>query len=350
MSSSDTIVAATHPDIAWMGRTAPSGAGGVRCAYPGIAITLCSDATRVAIRAQAATADCYVDVAVDGGAASRLRLSAGAADTVVADGLAPGVAHRIVLVRRTESWMGAMTVDGVVLSGGRLLPAPPPSSRRLLFIGDSITCGACVEQLPPDYPDGHGSCNAARSFGMELGRRLAAQVHLVSYGGRGVIRDWQGLGNDAIANAPVFFERALPDDPASAWDHAAYQPDAVVVGLGTNDFNQGIPDERVWTAAYAAFLARIRAVHPKARIIITSSPMFGPRVDNGDRAKAASHEHYLDETVLLRAQAGDHQVEAFRYRHMPGSAKNAHPTAPQHLLMADDLEPLLRARLPSVSG
>jgi lysophospholipase L1-like esterase len=341
-------IAAANPHVAWMGRTSRSGEGAVTMAFPGVGLSVRTDATRIALRVQASTPDCHLNVTVDDREPIVLRPPQGDSELVLADGLVAGMPHLVRVVRRTESWVGVMTVRSIHMDGD-ILPCLPAPSRRLMFIGDSITCGACVEQLPPDWPEGHCTANAERSFGMELGRRIAAEVHLVSYGGRGVIRDWQGLGNDQIANAPVFFERALPDDAQSVWDHAGWQPDAVVIGLGTNDFNQGIPDERIWTTAYDAFLARIRAVHPQAWILVTSSPMFGARVDNGDAAKAAAIAHYLDEVVLLRHHARDYRVDRVLYRHHLGSSKNAHPTAPQHLLMADDLEPVLRARLSHLS-
>lgn len=340
-------VPACDPRLTWTGRYRADADGGVSLGYPGITLDLAMRGPRAELDVRASTGDCYVDVSIDDGSPRIVRPDAGASTLVLADGLEPGVVHRIRLVRRTESWMGILGVVAVRAPGGAILPAALPPARRLLFIGDSVTCGACTELMPPDWPEGHANSNAARSFGMELGRRLGAAVHLVSYGGRGLVRDWQGLDSerDGVATAPVFFERTLPDEAQPAWDHASWQPDAVVVGLGTNDFNQGIPDERMWVAAYDRFLARLRAVHPQAWILITSSAMFGPRLDNGDVAKAAALAHYLDESVQLRLQARDQQVEHVLYRYQPGCGRNGHPNAPQHLQMADDLEPVLRARL-----
>lgn len=338
---------ATDPRLVWTGRTRSGADGAVTAAFPGVTLDVALRGTRLELDVEASTGDCHVEVTVDGGQPRIIRLPAGASVLVAAEGLEAGTVHRIRLLRRTESWVGVLTVRALRAAGGACVQADPPPTRRLLFIGDSVTCGACTELLPPDWPEGHANSNAARSFGMELGRRLGAAVHLVSYGGRGLVRDWQGLDSerDGVATAPVFFERTLPDEAAPAWDHAAWQPDAVVVGLGTNDFNQGITDERAWTAAYDRFLARIRAVHAQAWILITSSAMFGPRLDNGDAAKAAALAHYLDETVQLRLQARDQRVERVLYRYQPGCGKNGHPNAPQHLQMADDLEPVLRARL-----
>ena len=248
------------------------------------------------------------------------------------------------MVRRTESWEGVAEVHAIKVEG-ELLEPPAWPVRKMLFIGDSITCGEYVDRLPPDYQNGRNTANANGSFGMELGRRLGAQVHLVSYGGRGLVRDWQGNDAQKTATAPVFFERALPDDPQTKWDHASWQPDVVVVGLGTNDFNQGIPDEQMWVAAYEKFAARIREVYPQAWIILTGSAIFSSRVEGGDAAKTAAINHYLDETIARRMAAGDQKMEKAHFRYQPGTPGNGHPNGPQHMQMADDLEGLIRMRL-----
>ncbi len=49
------------------------------------------------------------------------------------------------------------------------------------------------------------------------------------------MRDWQGRSD--TLNAPQFFRLAIPDERLNPADLNAYVPDAVVVSLGTNDFN-----------------------------------------------------------------------------------------------------------------
>ncbi|MCC5025624.1 MAG: hypothetical protein J6386_23870 [Candidatus Synoicihabitans palmerolidicus] len=77
---------------------------------------------------------------------------------------------------------------------------------------------------------------------------MSAQVHIVAYGGRGLTRTWNGRMDEA--NAPAFFERSLPDDVDAVWVHADYQPDAVVIMLGQNDFRQGVLTEDEFVPAY----------------------------------------------------------------------------------------------------
>lgn len=333
-------VPASDPRLGWIGRVRHLADGVIRFAYPGVTLSLRVRAAQVILQVAATSSDCWFDLIMDDGAPLARCLPAGESEFILAEGLDPRRDHRLTLVRRTESWMGVATIRTVRIVGGELLPGDPAPARRLLFIGDSITCGACVDCLAPDFPTGHGTANATGSFGLELGRRLDAQVHLVSYGGRGLQRDYQGWGNDLIANAPVFFERALPDDPTVSWDHGSYQPDGIIVGLGTNDFATGIPEAEAWVASYLDFIGRLREVHPASRILLLTSPMIGPRVDNGDADKAAALMSFLAEAVRRRAALGDARISWRRVPHLPG-VRNSHPDAQGHQRMADFLEPML---------
>lgn len=340
--TSEAAIPAADPRLGWTGRTRPLVDGAVRIGFPGVALSLRARAERIALQVAASSPDCWFDLITDDGAPVMLRLPAGESELVLGSALDTSREHRLTLIRRTESWMGVATARAVRVAGGDLLPADPAPARKLLFIGDSITCGACIDCLPPDFPEGHGTANATRSFGLELGRRLAAQVHLVSYGGRGLQRDYQGFGDERIANAPVFFERALPDEPDAPWDHAAYQPDAIVVGLGTNDFAVGIPDAHAWVASYVRFAVRLREAHPASRILLLTSPMIGPRVDNGDAVKAAALADFLAEVVRRRNADGDERISFRQVPHLPG-LRNSHPDALGHQRLADALEPVLGA-------
>jgi lysophospholipase L1-like esterase len=341
------VVPGDDPRLQWMGRTAPARRGGVTIGFPGVTLRFgVRGADRVATVFQTTSADCCFDVIVDDGPSEMLQLRKGRSVRTLAAGLATDVQHDIALVRRTESWQGVVTVREVHLPADAELLAPPPlPERRLLFIGDSITAGTGVDHLSPDYPKGCGSSNANAAYGMLLSRRLDAQVHLVACGGRGLVRDWQGLGNDATNNATIFFERSLPDDPRAPWDHARYSPDAIVIALGTNDVSVGIPEERTWVSAYLTFLRRIRALHSRARIFLATSPIYAVRQEcrEPQDPKAVAIERYLNIVASEHAAAtGDARIELVRLRHQPGTPQDGHPTGPQHELIADDFEPALR--------
>ena len=232
-------------------------------------------------------------------------------------------------------------MSGFVLPAGADLAAPPPwPERKLLFIGNSVTCGEGADRASAAPGDTAASSDATHSYGMLLAAALGAQCHLVCYGGRGLMRDWRGRRD--VLNAPEFEPLALAvENERVAWDRHAYQPDAIVVSLGTNDFNLGLgplPEEREFVGTYLVFLRALRERYPAAKIAVTEGAIVNDEADPA-RPQKAVLRRYLAATVR---QLGDPGVVFLPARHYPGDAHNAHPTGEQHAAMARDLEGPLR--------
>ncbi|MGC4066029.1 MAG: SGNH/GDSL hydrolase family protein [Polyangiaceae bacterium] len=219
-------------------------------------------------------------------------------------------------------------------------------------MGDSVTCGEGAGREPVTRPD--ESCprekaatwNAAASFGMILGRKLEAQVHLVSYGGRGLVRDWQGKRD--VLNAPEFLDCSVPEGPSELmppdlrWEHKSYVPDGVVLSLGTNDFNLALgdfPSEREFVDAYVSLLTKVRELYPMAHLFITEGAIVD---DTPERPQKTVLRRYLKEVARRLADPHVHVVEA---QHYPGDHCDPHPTAAQHAMIAEELLPNLKAVL-----
>ena len=347
----------SDPRVAIMGRADVSRPDTLRFGYPGVTLRLRFEGPSIRMRVASTTPNSRIGVIVDRGSPRVVRVPKLETEVALVEGLTAGP-HTIDVVHRTETWEGIVTVHGFVLPpGGRLLEPSPWPQRRMLFIGDSVTCGEAIDReevpegtIPPgaDAPpackkDPPASSNAYLSYGMLLGRSLSAQVHLVCYGGRGLIRDWRGNGK--VANAPQFFDLAIVDPPArSPWNHAAYVPDVVVVSLGTNDFNLDLgafPEREQYVSAYVTFARAIRARYPAAHLLLTEGAIVSDETDPERPQKTVLRE-YIAETARRLADARVHVVEATRY---PGDACNPHPTRDQHAAMAHDLEPVIRQAL-----
>ena len=334
--SSTTRIAARDPRIAIMGRVSFDPAGGARMGFPGTVIRFAYRGPAPTLLLTATTDDCHFDLAVNGWPPAAIRLKAGLNALELPSGSAPGNGYVVEVIRRTESWQGVATFQGIDLPPtAELLPPPDWPARRLLFIGDSMTCGQYIERLPPENDATARTSHAGRSFGMVLGRMLGAQVHLVSYGGRGVIRDWEG--KTETGTALQFFERTLPDEPESRWDHATYTPDVVVICLGQNDLSSGLPDEGDFRRAYADLVARIRAVHPGAGIVLAESAMHGEDPGSDDAARRAFLRRTLEWLVERRRAVGDTRVVFAPVRKAPGTVLDSHPVAFQHEQIAGQL-------------
>jgi len=283
----------------------------------------------------ASNEDAFFDVGIDGVDPTLLRLRSGEGRYFLFE--SESIAeHSIVLTRRTESWQGTCAILGFDLGAeGELLPLPALPVRKLMFIGDSVTSGEMTAYEAGRTMTDKANSNARLSYGMILARRLGAQCHLVSYGGRGLVRDWQDYRD--TRNAPQFYELALPDDPAVRWDHQRYVPDAIGVQLGTNDFSPSIPDQNEFLHSYVAFLRKLRRDAPQARVFIMDSPIVVDDPVEGLR-RTALHA-YLDQIVR---HVGDPKVMLAPLQHYPGVPANGHPTGREHEAIAAELEPVFR--------
>ena len=323
-------IPASSPDIQYMGRVARSG-DSVQLAYSGIETRVAFTGPSLTIRGVVHGQAAYFNASIDGVDLPRVDLASGPFEYTFKHYLPAALPHTLRLVRRNESWHGIVEIASFQTGeGGSVLPSPPPLARKILSIGDSITVGEKVDLIPPETVGFH-TWNAERGYPWLIAKDFEAQINIVAYGGRGLIRDWQGL--ETSTTAPQFFERTLPDDASSAWDHAAYQPDLVTICLGTNDFSQGIPERAKFVEAYIRFVDRIHAVHPEAKVLIISGPWFG----EGDPKRAALNA-YIDAVVAHYGERGT----SFVNRHFfsgtyPGSELDAHPHALQHRAMATDI-------------
>ncbi|MFA5264120.1 MAG: GDSL-type esterase/lipase family protein [Opitutaceae bacterium] len=329
---------AASPEIIIEGRHVLTPEGTAKLGFPGTVFHMTFRGDSLSFQVKASSDDVYFDVSVDGGPQERLHALKGEGTYPLCQSAARGE-HRVELTRRTESWQGTCEILGFETNDeGCLLPSAPLPGRKLMFIGDSITGGESTDLRQGEAPLGNHRANARLSYGIVLARRLGAQCHLVSYGGRGVIRDWQGIRD--TRNAPQFYELALPDGPAIAWDPKRYVPDAIGICLGTNDFNQGIPDQNEFINAYVEFVRKVRRDAPNAVIVLIESPIVHDAP--GKSPLGSVLKAYIGGVI---ARIADPRVIQAPVSHAVGTPVDAHPTGREHEIMASELEPVFRRAL-----
>jgi lysophospholipase L1-like esterase len=311
-----------------------------RLAYPGTEIRLRLHGASIRLILSSDSDKSALTIVVDHGTPRLQLLHEGSNDLAIAAVPAEGD-HTFEIIKRTETWQGILTFESISLPDGvMLLPPPMRSARKLMFVGDSVTCGAGVNNNATCKPDPENPANDVyNSYGLLLGRRLDAETQLVCYGGRGVVRDYRGLAiEDNVLNAPQFLSLAVPSDAPEgrvAWDATRFQPDAILFSLGTNDFNlqKTKPlDEPKWVEAYAGLLRSARVLYPKAKFLVTEGAIVTDPLLRSMLQKAVE-------------QSGDPQVSYVPSQHYPGNGCDGHPTAAQHLQMTDDLDPVFRVNL-----
>jgi len=331
---SPAAVGADDPRISYMGRVELSG-GKARMGYPGITVRFVYSGPAPVLRMTGDSPNCFFNLSCNGWDPVVIKLSQGENRIALPTGAAPRGGWLVELVRRTESWMGTASFDELELPAGCALLAPPEWPRRkLMFIGDSLTCGEYDERFPNEFDSTPRSTNAARSYGMLLARWLGAQVHLISYGGRGITRDWSGKTD--VNTLPVFFPRTLPDTDGLPWEHSRYVPDVVVINDGT-DFDAGPLDLARFTDAYEAFVVQVRSAYPAAFILLSESGFQSDGSDGRPRTSRDQLLRTMGEVARRRALAGDARIRVVHTGFFPGTPSNGHVVAFQQEQIALDL-------------
>lgn len=323
-------ITANDSRISLMGRAQQQDDGSLRFAYPGVSLFLNIEGAALAMTAHSNTGNGWVDVIVDDSAPKRIQLAQQSKNYELFRFAQPGK-HKVRITHRTETWQGITTIRGFIADKGQLLAASPLPKRKLLFLGDSVTCAEMIDRIPGEQANPSWS-NARESFGMLTAAALNAQVQLVCYGGRGLVRSWNGKTDEL--NLPDFYPLTIADQAAPvSWDKSSYQPDLIISAIGTNDFSQGIPAREAYVSTYVTLVNQLLTDYPQAHIALTEGAIL-----NGE--KKAALIDYIRETISRVDGARVHQVTS---PHFPGDAQDAHPTKAQHAAMAEDLTPQLKA-------
>ncbi len=314
-------VAASDPHLRFSGRWDTRDAGGPRAMWSACSVWLrfSGSALNVQLGGQGGNA---FQVAIDGKPTSLITLADGRSLYEVAVDLAKGE-HTIELCKRTEAFAGIVQVKSFQLAAGAKLLDLPKVTRRVEFIGDSITAGYGNEAATKEEHFTNQTENAWLAWGAVAARALNAELMCEAQSGIWLMEN----GKDEPM--PKRWDRTFPNVAGSTWDFSRWQPDAVVVNLGTNDSNRPI-DAKVWTDAYRAFIARIRAAYPKAHIFLTIGSMgHGPNgaIPPLNTAIAAACAKDGDAKVHTLALANQDAAN--------GIGADWHPSVKTHQLMAD---------------
>ncbi len=248
--------------------------------------------------------------------------------------------HTVSIYKATESMIGNVFFCGAKVE--KLLDPPAFPSRRIEFIGNSITCGVGIDWR--DYPCGSGEYqdqhNAYWAYGPRVARALNLQFMLSSVSGIGIYRTWN---MDGPSMPRVYENRYLDTDDSKKWDFSRFTPEVVCICLGTNDFSEGDSihsrepfDAGQFIESYIAFVKTIYRHYPDVQIILLNSPMF-------DRAKDEILVKCLGRVIgyfnsLSRAKP----IELFKFHDIPIHGCNGHPGKEDHEVMAKQLIPYLR--------
>lgn len=322
------------PAPLFLGRFDFSEPAGPRFSWSGSAIVVRFTGPRVAITLDDNGWN-WFEVEIDGKTRAPVAAKHGVIEYVLASDLGDGE-HLLRFARRNEAHGGVTRFVRFSFAEGHPMLAPPPRpTRRIEYVGDSITCGFGTESTHP-CPFEYRTENHEHTYAAIAARELGAEAHTICWSGWGIVR---GADGGWGANVPSVYGRTLHKYAQPAWDGASSHPDVVVIALGTNDFGIGDPGKD-FVEAYVLFLARVKALHPNALVVATTSPMLR------DAQKVKQRELIEAAVARGRREPGQKIVTLdFPSQTTEAMGCGNHPGRATHADMASRLVTTLRAEL-----
>jgi len=263
---------------------------------------------------------------------SRVATNMGVTRYPLATGLTDGE-HEVTVWRRTEARQGPSEFIAFteLSEGGAFLAPPPRAERRIEIIGDSITAGVGIAGTAP--------CDNVRSnddnysaYGSVAARAVRAELVTIAWSDIGMYRNKDQI--EASADAmPARYAKILPNDAtAPNWDFTRYYPDAVVINLGTNDFDEGDPGQG-FVDAYIDFLSAVRRNYSSAYIFcLIQAPESAAAITAAVDAQKAAGDGFIESYDINVTQGGN-------------TACSLQADIPRHAAMGARLAQRLRIRL-----
>jgi hypothetical protein len=270
----------------------------------------------------------WFQVEIDGQPSTKFVTTGGAKSYPIATGLSATMNHDIRIVRRNEGFAGNVSFVSFTPTGCQQIESPVPHVHSIEYVGDSITCGYGIEGQDP--------CNFSAdtetvytTYAAIAARNLDASAHFIAYSGKGI---HQNYGGNTTELMPELYLRTLTNDAASSYDFSLYDPELVVVNLGTNDFSVAI-DSAAFVADYKTFLAAIRQRRPNATIVCVTWKHWG-----------STHEALVTQAVT---DFGDPKVltTEFEIKSAEGLGCDGHPNTVTHARLGAELTQFLQTKL-----
>ena len=329
-----TTIKADNPNFQYTGRIDFSTPDQPTLFWPGTYIKAKFEGSSIFVMLDDKTGQTYYDVFIDEryGYPHVIHCSAGSKNYLVDSTLADTV-HSLLIFRRTEASTGPTKFLGIELNDGKtLLESPARPKHKILFYGNSITCG-----MGNEAPDSAADGNLANednflAYGAVASRLLNADYMCIAKSGIGIIKSWFNL------IMPDYYYRLNPDSSNSMWDFSEYVPDVVVINLFQNDsWLLKNKDSSTITNAYINFVEKIRSHHPDAFIICSLGSMDATKI-------GSPWPGYIEGAVqYMRDVKNDPNITTYFFPFDPRWTK--HPRVRHHLMMGQNLANFIDQKL-----
>jgi len=195
----------------------------------------------------------WISIEINGAWIGRQMLTSGKHDICIFRNMDASSAKKVRIFRDVQ----AMSGDAVLYlhihgfkSDGEFLPIPK-KEKKIEIIGDSITSGEGSIGAQEEIDWVSMFFTALNDYAVMTADKLNADFHIVSQSGWGVVSGWDNNPNNSL---PDYYEQVCGlcngaiNEKAGAkeeYDFSGWQPDYIIVNLGTND--DGAFHNPAWT-------------------------------------------------------------------------------------------------------
>ena len=241
----------------------------------------------------------------------------------------------VKLSEQSHSYVGVKNIHAVTEYG--IIPTPE-RERKIEFIGDSITCGYGVDAPNEKYDFSTETEDGSKTYAALVGKALDADVNIVAWSGIGAYSCY--TSDDKPSQWKLIsgvYENTDTMHTNKNWDFSKWQPDVVVINIGTNDnsWTKGIDErEDTFGEAYYELICKVREKNPNACIICSLGAMGNQLLPE-----------IKEQVAAYSANTGDYRITTFEFANQngytDGYGADYHPSAKTHKKMADKLAPFI---------
>jgi len=324
----------------------------------------------IEVEADFETYEPWMSIVINGEYVSRRMLNKGREWICLFRGMNPEKIKEVKVLKEVQAMSGdekhCMQIHAL-RTDGQFIPVKE-KPYKIEFIGDSITSGegSMGATLEEDWISMWFSTQ--NNYARMVADAIDAEYHIISQSGWGVYSAWDNNPNGAI---PVYYEKVCglvkgaKNEALGAsmlYDFKSWQPDVVVINLGTNDggafqspawedpetgkcYKQRLKEDGTFNEedlahfkeAVVQFLDKLRKYNPRAELLWVYGMLGTPMLNGIETAIEDYKVKYQDEKVSLLILP-DTTIETVGARQHPG--RRAHQIAANVLI--SELKKLLK--------
>jgi len=256
--------------------------------------------------------------------------------------------HTVTFIKLSESERGSLRINEIKADAKKIKPTPE-KKKKIEFLGDSITCaygidGTGTDSYSTTIQDG------SKSYAYLTAKNFDADYSIVAHSGICIFKNVPFNGDDTPFVLPPLYDKLgltmgpnIYDDGVfflqeTTWDFKEYEPDLIVINLGTNDdyyflfIDESLleSEKLAFIQSYEDFITNIRSIYPNAEILCTLGmmgqalyPEIEQAVNNYTTRTGDTHVH----SFMFSVQDGEEN----------GLGADGHPNAKSHLIAAHEL-------------